>query len=107
LRSSSVDTARGRAPWRRENADGSVTLEIHCQPGAKRMEVAGVHGDALKLRVSAPPVEGKANAAVVAFLADQFGVPQRAVTIVHGETARRKTVRIAVPARRPDREWGL
>ena len=82
-----------------------MTLEIHCQPGARKNEVVGVHGGALKIRVAAPAVEGKANAALVGFLADQFGVPQRAVTIVRGETGRRKTVRIAVPARRPDRDW--
>jgi uncharacterized protein len=84
-----------------------VTLEVHCQPGARKSEVVGVHGGALKIRVAAPAVEGKANVALVAFLADQFGVPQRAVTIVRGETARRKTVHIAAPAQRPDREWGF
>jgi uncharacterized protein (TIGR00251 family) len=103
LRSSSVDSSR--APWRHENADGSITLEIHAQPGAKRTEVVGAHGDSLKIRVAAPPVEGRANTALIAFLADQFGVTQRAVTIVRGETARRKTVRVAAPIARPDRRW--
>jgi uncharacterized protein (TIGR00251 family) len=107
LRSSSADPARSSAPWRRERADGSVTLEIHCQPGAKRTEVVGLHGDCLKVRLVAPPVEGRANTALIAFIADQFGVPQRAVTIVRGEMARRKTVHIAAPAQRPDREWGF
>jgi uncharacterized protein (TIGR00251 family) len=107
LRSSSADPARSSAAWRRENKDGSVTLEIHCQPGARKSEVTGVHGGALKIRVAAPAVEGKANAALVGFLADQFGVPQRAVTIVRGKKARRKSVRIAAPAQRPDREWGF
>ena len=82
-----------------------MTLEIHCQPGAKRTEVAGVHGEALRIRVAAPAVEGRANAALIAFLAEQFGVPQRAVTLMRGETGRRKTVRIEAPRRRPDREW--
>lgn len=84
-----------------------MTLEFHCQPGARKSEVVGVHGGALKIRVAALAVEGKANAALVAFLADQFGVPQRAVTIVRGETVRRKTVRVAAPAQRPDRGWGM
>ena len=95
----------GGAPWRRVEADGSITLAIHAQPGAKRTEVAGVHGGCLKVRLAAPPVEGRANEALIAFLAEQFGVPQRAVTIVRGHAARRKSVRVASPAARPDREW--
>jgi len=91
--------------WRRIGADGSITLEIHAQPGAKRSEVSGVYGDCLRVRVAAPAVEGKANAALIAYLAAAFGVPKRAVTIARGETARRKTVRIAQPRLRPDREW--
>jgi len=95
------------SPWRRIGADGSVTLTIHAQPGAKRTEVAGVHGDALKIRVASPPVEGKANIELRRFLADAFGVPVRNVTLVRGETGRRKTVRIASPTTRPDHEWAM
>jgi len=91
--------------WRRVERDGSVTLEIHAQPGVKRTEVAGVHGGYLKIRLAAPPIEGKANDALIAFLAKQFGVPQSAVTILRGHAARRKTVRVASPAARPDRDW--
>jgi len=97
-----------RVPWRREAADGVepvLTLTLHVQPGAKRTEVAGMHGEALKIRLAAPPVEGKANAELIRYLADAFGVPQRAVTLVRGETSRSKTVRIVAPAARPDREW--
>jgi len=99
--------SRGDAfvPWRRVERDGSITLTIHAQPGAKRTEVAGVHGGSLRIRLAAPPVEGRANAALIAFLAEQFGVPQVAVTILRGHAARRKTVRIASPAARPDRDW--
>jgi uncharacterized protein (TIGR00251 family) len=93
--------------WRRVGADGSITLTIHAQPGAKHTEVAGVHGAALKIRLAAPAVEGRANDALVAFLAASFGVPRRNVTLVRGETGRRKTLRIASPAARPDRVWGL
>ena len=55
--------------------------------------------------LAAPPVEGKANAELLRFLSEAFGVPQRAVTLVRGETSRRKTVRIAAPKLRPDRDW--
>jgi uncharacterized protein len=80
-------------------------LALHVQPGAKRTEAAGTHGDSLKFRLAAPPVDGKANAELVRFLADAFDVPQRQVTIVRGETSRQKSVRIVAPAARPDREW--
>ena len=95
------------APWRRVGADGSITLTVHAQPGAKRTEVAGVHGDALKIRVASPPVEGKANEELRRFLAEAFGVPQRNVTLVRGETGRRKTLRIGAPTARPDRDWAM
>jgi uncharacterized protein len=88
----------------REDGDALV-LALHVQPGAKRTQLAGRHGDALKLRLAAPPVEGRANDALRAFLADAFGVPQRKVTIVRGEASRDKIVRIDSPTRRPDRAW--
>lgn len=95
------------APWRRVGADGSITLTIHAQPGAKRTEVAGVHGGALKIRVASPPVEGRANDELRRFLAEAFGVPQRNVILVRGETSRQKTLRIVAPSLRPDRAWAL
>lgn len=91
--------------WLRETA-GAVELALHVQAGAKRTEVAGVHGDALKLRLAAPPVEGRANAALIAFISEAFGVPQRQVQIVRGEMSRQKVVRVEAPAKRPDRGWG-
>lgn len=94
--------------WRREDGDG-VLLMLHAQPGAKRTEVAGVHGEGaqarLRIRLAAPPVEGKANAELLRFLAAAFAVSLRGVTLVRGDTSRQKTVRIAHPARRPDRDW--
>lgn len=78
-----------------------VVLALHVAPGAKRSEFAGAHGDALKVRLAAPAVEGKANAELIRFLADQFGVPQRNVLIVRGETSRAKTVRVIAPTKRP------
>ena len=64
------------------------------QPGAKRSAFAGRHGERIKLRLAAPPVEGKANAALIEFLADYFGVPRRNVTIVSGVKSRAKRVAI-------------
>ncbi len=80
-------------------------LALHVQPGAKRTVVAGLHGDALKIRLAAPPIEGKANAELLRFLAAAFGVPLARVALVRGETSRRKTVRIDQPVLRPDAEW--
>ena len=94
-------------PWRTIAADGSIILVIHAQSGAKRTEVVGVHGSALKIRLAAPAVEGRANDALIVFLATSFDVPRRNVTLIRGEAGRRKTVRIVSPVARPDRDWGL
>lgn len=95
--------------WCREDGD-DVLLMLHVQPGAKRTEVAGVHGEGaearLKIRLAAPPVDGKANAELLRFLAAAFAVPRRAVTLRRGETSRQKTVKVTRPALRPDRDWG-
>lgn len=82
------------ADWLREAADGSLMLTLHIQPGAKQTGFAGLHGEAMKIRLAAPPVDGKANAALCAFLADFCAVPKSAVTLVSGETSRAKRVRI-------------
>ena len=71
-----------------------MILELHVQPGAARTEFAGEYGGRLKLRLAAPPVEGKANAALVAFLAEYYGVPKRNVRILAGASSRRKRVLI-------------
>ena len=76
--------------WHRRDADGALVLAIHAQPGAKRTEVAGLHGDALKIRVAAPPVEDRANAALAAFLAERFDVPKKNVTLLSGHASREK-----------------
>jgi uncharacterized protein (TIGR00251 family) len=91
-------------PWLRE-LDGAIELRLHVQPGARRTEVVGVHGDALKIRLAAPAVEGRANTALVHFLAEIFGVTLKQVSVVHGQLSRRKLVRIDRPAVRVDREW--
>ena len=85
--------------------DKTVTLTLHVQPGARRTEAAGLHGDALKIRLAAPPVEGKANAALIEFIANRLGLPKSAVRLVSGQTSRRKILELdAVP---PDTEERL
>lgn len=81
--------------WFRASPGGSLLITLHVQPGARRTEVAGLHGDALKIRLAAPPVEGRANAALVEFLAERFAVPQRAVSVVRGKQSREKVVEIS------------
>lgn len=72
-------------------------LMVAVQPGARRTGADGLHDGALKLRLVAPPVEGQANAALVAWLADQLGLPKRAVRVARGSTSRRKAVEIDQP----------
>lgn len=79
----------------------AVVLTLHVQPGAARTGYAGLHGDAHKVRLAAPAVDGRANEALVAFLAEAFGVRKRDVEIVSGASSRRKVVRISAPASRP------
>jgi len=67
-------------------------LQLRVSPGAARSAVVGRHGDAWKLRVAAPPTDGRANAAVVALLASTLGVPERDVEIVSGHGSRDKIV---------------
>lgn len=86
------------ALWLRQG-DRQTTLTLHIQPGAKKTEVAGEHGDALKIRLAAPPVDGKANAALIAFVADRLGVAKSAVSLKSGQTSRRKVLEVtAAPA---------
>lgn len=85
-------------------------LNLRVQPKASRDELAGPQEDCYRVRITAPPVDGKANAHLIAFLAKSFGVSRRAVTLVSGETSRIKRVRIAGPTRWPitqlDRDAG-
>ena len=73
----------------------SCRLKLRIAPNAKRSEVAGVHGDAIKLKIAAPAVEGRANEALMEFLAEKLGVPQRDVVLVGGAKSRDKLVEIA------------
>lgn len=76
-------------------AAGSCTLAVKAIPNAPRSEVIGWLGEALKVKIHAPPVEGRANEALCEFLAGQLGLPRRAVTVIRGDTSRQKLVRIA------------
>lgn len=80
--------------WFRQAGDGRITLTLHIQPGAKKTEFAGLHGDALKIRLAAPPVDGKANEALVRFLADVLDLPKSAVILKSGQTSRRKVLEV-------------
>ena len=72
---------------------------MHAQPGARRSEVQGVHGDAIKVRIKARPVDGAANQALLELLAEGMRVPRSRCTLMAGETGRRKRVRIEGPDR--------
>jgi uncharacterized protein len=74
--------------------DDFCTLAIKAIPNAPRNEVVGWLGDALKVKVHAPPVEGRANEVLCEFLAETLDLPRRAITVLRGDTARQKVVRI-------------
>ena len=80
--------------WLRVAADGRITLTLHIQPGAKTTEFAGLHGDALKIRLAAPPVDGKANEALIKFVTETLKLPKSAITLKSGQTSRRKVLEV-------------
>jgi uncharacterized protein len=73
---------------------GVVRVDVYVQPRASRSQVVGEHGDALKIRLAAPPVDGAANDELIRFMAKTLGVAQSQVTIASGATSRRKTIEI-------------
>jgi uncharacterized protein (TIGR00251 family) len=96
------------AGWARRTAHG-WTLALHVQPGAKRSGAAGLHGDRLKIRIAAPALDGRANEALIAFVADALGVPKRSVRVVAGGRSRDKIVAVGAdcdPARLADEPPG-
>ncbi len=80
--------------WFRVARDGRVTITLHIQPGARKTEVAGLHGDALKIRLAAPPVDGKANEALLRFVAETLKIQRTAVSLKSGQTSRRKVIEV-------------
>lgn len=82
-------------PYLQTLPDGSLLLKLFVQPRASKNEIAGLHGDALKLRLTSPPVEGRANKAAVAYLARLLKVPKSSLTIRSGAQSRHKEIVIA------------
>ncbi len=87
-------TEKSDAAWLQLTSNGKLLLTVHVQPGAKTTSCAGIHGDALKIRLQAPPVDGKANQALIAWLSKTLGCPQSAIELIRGQTNRRKTLSI-------------
>lgn len=87
-------TAGRAALWLRPLGDGAVAVELLVQPRASRPRVGPLHGDRLKLAVTAPPVDGEANAAVIEAVAEALALPRSAVEVIAGPSSRRKTIRV-------------
>ncbi|WP_455379179.1 DUF167 domain-containing protein [Petrachloros mirabilis] len=81
------------SPLVHDSVDGAV-LAVHVQPKASRTECVGTHGDALKIRVAAPPVDGAANEELIRFLAQEFSIVRSSIQIESGATGRRKRIRL-------------
>jgi len=77
---------------------GSVIVDIHVIPNASRTQTHGEHDGALRVRLHAPPVDGKANLALMAWLADTLGIAKRDVELVRGQTSKRKQLRVNAAA---------
>jgi uncharacterized protein len=86
--------------WYQLGRDG-LTIHVQAQPGAKRTEVAGLHGDCIKVRLASPPVEGKANECLIELIARRLGVKRGQITITRGMSSRRKNVFVAAPGLQP------
>ena len=84
----------GVMSWMTKTADG-IILNVHATPRASKSQIQGLHGDALKIRLNAPPVDGKANETLVEFLSGILGVPRRQIVLVSGQTSRQKRLAIS------------
>lgn len=73
---------------------GAILVAIHAQPGARKCSLIGLHGDALKIKIGAPPVDGKANEELSLFLSELLGISKRNVTLAKGDKSRTKVFRI-------------
>ncbi len=78
-----------------DGPDGSVLIRLHVQPKASANRICGIYDGALKLRITAPPVDGKANSMIISFFAKLFKVPKALVLISSGQNSRRKKVKIS------------
>ena len=86
---------------------GGVRLAVQITANAKKTEVIGVLDDALKVKLQAQPIEGKANEALIRFLADRLSVPKSAITLTHGQTNKRKLLEVAAAKLTPEAVSGL
>ncbi|MGC1456081.1 MAG: DUF167 domain-containing protein [Nitrospirota bacterium] len=84
-----------KSPHRNKTPEAPVTLSIRIQPRASKNEIVAMANGGLKIRLTAPPVDGAANEALVKFLADTLSIPKSNVEIISGHTAREKIVRIS------------
>ncbi len=78
-------------------AGATCVLDISVSPNARRTATDGLHDGALRVRLAAPPVDGKANAQLLGWLADELGCPKRAITLLRGDSSRRKQVQVDLP----------
>lgn len=74
--------------------DNIVTVSIYVQPNAKNNVVVGLYGDALKIKLATPPIEGRANEALIKFLAQIFEIPKSSIRLTRGHTSRHKVLQI-------------
>ncbi len=88
--------------WYHFDPAGDLVLQLHVQPGARKTEIVGLHGDALKIKLAILPVEGKANGLLTKFLAERFTVPLKHVSLVSGTHSRHKLVRIRQTSCNPE-----
>lgn len=72
----------------------ALAITLHIQPKARKTEIIGIHGDALKVKVAAPPIDGAANEEIIAFFARFLGVPKSRIEMTQGERSRHKTIEI-------------
>jgi uncharacterized protein len=78
----------------RDNVSAAIRIDVYVQPRASKTAVAGMHDGAMRIRLAAPPVDGAANAALIAFVAERIGIAKSRVRVVAGLTSRRKIVEI-------------
>lgn len=90
-----MTTSLPALPFLHAQKDGAVLVDVHVMPNAAKTQMQGLHDGALRVRLHAPPVDGKANLALQTWLAQTLGVPKSAVELVRGATARRKQLRVA------------
>ncbi len=91
-------------PFLRLEKTGSVLLDVHVMPNASKTQAEGLHDGALRIRLKAPPVEGKANQALIVWLARELKIPRASIELVRGQSARRKHLRIS-PAAADSANW--